>query len=439
MSRAFAWFARAAAVATVLFANVAQAAGYSLYDKNDTKVDFNFMVQGAQFGQNESWFGESHSFLNASESHWTEFGTEPGLKFETKLGAGTLFGEVSGVYTRTSGDDASGITSGLDDESKMTLEQGHLGWKVDDVFSGLEDDTVTVQLGRFDYSIGTGMLVNDGGGDGGDRGGWYLGLRKAFQNGAMVSLDSKTLKAQVFHLKNNPRRGGNQGTGNGANVEYTFGEAVTLGATYMNIDPDESDFDNVDVFDGRASWTALPGLTFSGEYAHEKNDEIPCTGVGQTNCRIDDYGYYAQALYQFADVAWKPAFTYRYAEFEPNFNDIAYGYTDYGYWFQGEIAGNYPLANVNLKSNMLRAKLEPMEGIVVNVFYYNFKLVNPSDFGVSSDDFGDEVDLTCDWQATSHIYTFAVLGVLKPGNGAQQWVGNDKDWVYGMISVSYTL
>jgi len=28
---------------------------------------------------------------------------------------------------------------------------------------------------------------------------------------------------------------------------------------------------------------------------------------------------------------------------------------------------------------------------------------------------------------------------LNPGNGAEQWTGGDKDWKYGMLSVSFTL
>ncbi len=87
-------------------------ADYELYNANDTKIDLQFMTIGAQFGQDQSWFGESHSFLNISAGHWTEFGSEFGAKVETSLWGGTVFGQASGVYTRTSGDDASGVTVG---------------------------------------------------------------------------------------------------------------------------------------------------------------------------------------------------------------------------------------------------------------------------------------------------------------------------------------
>ena len=421
----------AVVAAATLLAATAQA-DYELYNANDTKLDLQLTVVGAQFGQDQPWWGEQHSFLNVSADHWTEFGTKFGAIFETKLWGGTAFGQVSGVYTRSSGDDPSALTAGLSDESETTLERGNLGWKTDDTWTGLDKSTVSVQLGRFDYSIGTGMIINDGGSDGGERGGWYIGMRKSFQNGALVSLDSTALKVQLFRIKNNPRQGGTQGEARGVNADYTFGEsgAATLGGTYMRVYRESTDED-MDVYDGRGSWTALPGLTLSGEYAYEDGKDF--TGKG----------YYAQGLYEFSDVPWKPSFTYRYALFNDEFNTLAYGYTDYGYWFQGEIAGNYPLYNNNLKSNMVRAKVTPTDKITVSLFYYNFKLDDPTTFSpaVTSDDFGDEVNLTFDWQATDRIYVITVLGDLMPGDGAKQWVGatGDKDWLYAMLYVSFTL
>jgi hypothetical protein len=201
---------------------------------------------------------------------------------------------------------------------------------------------------------------------------------------------------------------------------------LTLGASYMKIDPQGS-VDAADVYDVRASWSVLPGLTLAGEYAYEESNDF------------DGSGYYAQVLYEFGEVAWKPSFTYRYARFDEDFSPLAYGFTANGYWYQGETAGNYPLSNNNLKSNMLRVKLEPHEGIGVNLIYYSFKLTDPAAFGVSSDDFGDEVDLSFDWQATERISLLAVLAVLRPGDAAEQWTGGHQDWKYGLMYVSFTL
>jgi hypothetical protein len=46
-----------------------------------------------------------------------------------------------------------------------------------DLFPGLEEDTFSISIGRQDYVIGSGLLIADGGGDGGERGGWYLLIR----------------------------------------------------------------------------------------------------------------------------------------------------------------------------------------------------------------------------------------------------------------------
>jgi len=415
-------------------------AGYELYNKDDTKLDFNLTTAAVGFEDPDSWFGQSKQFLGAKTDSWAEFGIEPGLAFEMPLGSGTFFSQVSAVYTNTYKDDASGLTIGPEGRSPAatTLEQANIGYKVSDLFQGLDNDVLTMELGRFDYSVGTGMIINDGGSDGGHRGGWYLGMRKAFQQSALVSLKSDELVAEVFHLKNNPRHGGPQGEANGANFEYTFVGQLTLGATYSRVNP-QGGADDANVWDGRATWkTPLKGFSVSGEYAKESSNDI------------DAAGYYGQVQYEMEDAAWKPAFTYRYAHFDGDklgttkserFNELAYGYTDYGYWFQGEIAGNYPLGNGNTETHMLRAKMAPTEKLTLNLIYYKILLDQPESFaeGVTSDDFGDEVDFTADWAATDHLYFIGVLGLLAPGNAAKQWTGGNDDWKYLMLYVSYTL
>jgi hypothetical protein len=155
-------------------------------------------------------------------------------------------------------------------------------------------------------------------------------------------------------------------------------------------------------------------LTLSGEYAHQESDDIEADG------------WYAQAAYEAKNLPWSPVFSYRYARLDgddpdtatdENFKSIAYGYTDYGFWYQGEITGNYPLGNDNLTSHMLRAKMQPSEKVTLNLIYYNFSLDEPSalDAGVTSDDWGDEVNFIVDWQATDKVYVIGVAGVLFPG------------------------
>ena len=416
-------------------------AEYELYSRDGTKLTFNADLAVAGFLNNNSWFGESESFLGDDTDNWMELGFEPQLSLEMPLGKGTFYGKLSAVFTDTFGEDASGLTIGADDTHDASVEQGHIGWKMSDLFSGLEDDTFSLSIGRQDYVIGTGLLIADGGGDGGDRGGWYLGMRKAFKNSAIARLASKELLAEAFYLENQPRSGGIEGDVAGGNLEYHFGDKLTLGGTYLLVDAkDVPGADELDVYSGRASWKPLTALTLSGEYVHQTSDQIEADG------------WYAQAAYEAKDLPWSPVFSYRYATFDgddpnttdrnENFRSIAYGYTDYGSWYQGEITGNYPLGNSNLTSHMLRAKMQPSEKLTLNLIYYNFTLNEPSALtggvtNVTSDDWGDEINLIADWQATDKIYVIGVAGVLFPGEAAEQWVGGGDNWLYSMLYASY--
>jgi hypothetical protein len=414
-------------------------AEYELYNRDGTKLTFNADLAVAGFLNDKSWFGQSKSFLGANTNDWLELGFEPQFSLETPLAGGTFFSKLSVVYTDTFGDDASGLTIGANDTYDIDIEQGHIGWKKSNLFSGLEDDTFSLSIGRQDYVIGTGLLIADGGGDGGNRGGWYLGMRKAFKNSAIVRLSSKELLAEAFYLENQPRSGGVEGNVSGGNLEYHFGDNLTLGGTYMLADANVPGVDKLDVYSGRASWKPLTALTLSGEYVHQKSDQIEANGG------------YVQAAYEAKGLPWSPVFSYRYAQFDgddpdtariESFRPIAYGYTDYGFWYQGEITGNYPLGNSNLISHMLRAKMQASEKLTLNLIYYNFKLDHPAALTggvtpVTSDDWGDEVNFIADWQATDKVYVIGVAGALFPGKAAEQWVGGNDNWLYSMLYASY--
>jgi hypothetical protein len=430
-------YACVAILATGTFYAGLSAAGYELYNKDDAKADLGVDLVGAGFLNSNSWFGESESFLGEDTDNWIEYGVEPRLTFEMPAGTGTLFGQLSGVYTGTSGDDASGLTIGEDETDQASLEQAHVGWRVEDVFAGLADDTLTLTAGNQDYTIGTGLLIADGGGDGGERGDWYIGLRKAFHSAFIASLKSKDMLVEGFYLENYPRSGGTKGDATGGNFEYTMAGAATLGATYLIADARTSGTDKLDVFSGRLDWKFAERLGVSGEYVHETSDQIAADG------------WYAQISYELADASWAPVLSYRYAQFDGDdpatadneaFQGLAYGFTDYGTWFQGEITGNYPLANSNLTSHLLRVKAQPREDLTLNALYYNFTLDQPESLGagVTSDDWGDELDLALDWAASDQLYVIGVLGLLMPGDAAQQWVGGDEDWLYSMLYGSYS-
>ena len=400
-----------------------------------TELTLNLDAIGAVYQSDDAWFGESDAFLGAPVDRWAEFGVEPTLSFETRAGRGSLFAALSGVYTSTISDDASGSTVGLDDTDALTLEQAHVGWRLDDVFAALEGDTLSIAAGRLDYSIGTGLLVDDGGADGGDRGGWYLGMRKAFWKSLVASLDSETWLFEVFQLKNQPRAGDTRGEARGANVEYRFGDRAALGTSYLRVDTDEPLFETLDVYSARVSWRAGNGLELAAEYADEGSSQIDATG------------YYAQIGYAFDSRPWSPELRFRRARFsgddpatalDERFREIAYGMTDWGSWYQGEITGEYALGNGNLESRLARLTLAPSDDITVDVMYWRFTLDQPASFGATADDWGDELDFTVEWAASETVSVTGVLGVLRPGDAGEQIVGGSSDWTHAMLLVTYS-
>jgi hypothetical protein len=72
------------------------------------------------------------------------------------------------------------------------------------------------------------------------------------------------------------------------------------------------------------------------------------------------------------------------------------------------------------------------------VLLYRFTLDEPASFGATSVEWGDELNFTVDWAADERVSVTGVLGLLRPGEGAQQIVGGASDWAHAMLLVSYS-
>src|SRR5262245_47369762 len=53
----------------------------------------------ALYSSSDAWFGASEQVLGAHVDHWADIGLDAGLSFEKKVGRGTFFSEIGGVYT----------------------------------------------------------------------------------------------------------------------------------------------------------------------------------------------------------------------------------------------------------------------------------------------------------------------------------------------------
>jgi len=169
-------------------------------NEEGTERGFEWNLSGAAvtfLGKN-SYFGESREIYGDNTDDWSEAAAELGFSGFLPLGQGSFFGALSGLYSKTWGDDASGNTVGLDDPGNFNIEQAHIGWRSGNTFPSLDKDALTLKAGNFDYVVGTGLLLADGTADGGKRGGWYLSWRTAFRESFLARLESGAWKLDGF-------------------------------------------------------------------------------------------------------------------------------------------------------------------------------------------------------------------------------------------------
>jgi hypothetical protein len=232
----------------------------------------------------------------------------------------------------------------------------------------------------------------------------------------------------------------------GVNYEYAIGaeKKTTIGATYMKwfADPAKRPSrDGLNVFNLRAYTAPIPSapeLSLEFEYASERNGHA-----------LDSNAWTLQASYELKNVEWKPKLSYRYASFQgddpttpanENFDPLFVGFHDWGTWWQGEIAGEYFLANSNLKSQLIRAHFEPSEAMSGGLLFFNFTLDHPQALGpgVTDKQVAHELDAYADWKLNDNFTLTFVGAYADPGKAVQQFSGRTKNFAYGMVYVGYS-
>jgi len=216
-----------------------------------------------------------------------------------------------------------------------------------------------------------------------------------------------------------------------------------VGATYLRFSADPAmapQRDGLDVYDLRAfvaPLQSLKGLSFEAEYVKEDNGS-----------KLDSIAWNALVGYQF-ESAWMPKLSYRYALFEGDdpatskneaFDGLLTGFSDWGAWWQGEIAGEYFVSNSNLISQQLRVHTKPTEAISTGLILYDFTLDEAASLGpeVTSDAVGKELDCYMDWTVNDHFTLSFVAAAADPGKAIEQSSGRTDTFLLGMIFVAFS-
>jgi len=403
---------------------------------------FNFDAGWGTFGFANSYYNnpKGPEPENLSDQ-WFEGYAKPSLSAVYKLASSSeIYGKVSVVGERTYG---SAPELYGPDVSSFGPEDASIGWRSGKSI-GSSENLLDVSVGRVPYQLGHGFLLWDGAAEGGSRGGYWTNARKAFAFGVIGRVKPGPHKIEAFYLDKDDLNENETGTRlSGANYEVT-GKRSTLGATYMKFFSDadvKPGRDGLNVFNVRADSAPIPkapDLSFQFEYAAERNGDA-----------LDSNAWTLQGAYELSAVAWKPKFSYRYASFQGDnpsttaneaFDPLLLGFSDWGSWWQGEIAGEYFLSNSNLISRQIRAHVTPSDKVSGGLIFYDFRLDHPEAFGpaITDDHVAFEGDVYIDWKLTRNLLMSVVAAFADPGAAVERLTGRTKNFNYGMVYLAYS-
>ncbi|MCM5705025.1 hypothetical protein [Larsenimonas salina] len=382
---------------------------------------FGAATKNANFGATRS-IGGSPTRQNPG---WWEATAMPTLRFELDTGRSKVFAGLTAVTSMTRGNrygDASGATP--DHPENARIDRAYVGWQSGTLFDALDDDAITLSLGRQQFMFGEGFLIGDGFTDTGKYGGYYIGASQGFKNAAVASFDSGGVHADLFRLEADKYKQGGpnvETTLNGINASYTFAERAKLGGAYLKIeDSDTQSRDGMAVWNVRLKGRPLerlPGWALGGQYVHERNDAQ----------NLSEHAWYLQSTYTFTETPWRPELAYRYAEFSPRYDTLFYEFAGgWGNWFMGEVVGEYMLFNSNLKVDMLKASIAPRDDLETGLLAYRFRLDDADVAGAGSDEFAKELDVYANWRVSERLTLLGIYGVALPDEGAEDIFGRDE-------------
>ncbi len=403
---------------------------------------FNLDAGFGAFGFANSLYADNRPDPSGNlDDNWFEGFVKPALSATYRTGSSELYGKVSVVGERTYGAAPSLVG---DDASSYKEEDLFIGWRSGTSMSSTEN-LLDLTVGRTQYRIGHGFLVWDGASEGGSRGGFWSNARKAWQFAAVARLQPKHHSFEVFYLDRDEVPESDTGsTLAGVNYDLAAGENSTFGLSYFKAFAKQDllpDRDEMDVFHARA-YTApfrrLSGLSFELEYAYEKNGDL-----------MNSTAWSAQAAYQLSNTGWQPRLSYRYAYFGGDdpatteseaFDSLFLGFSDWGAWWQGEIAGEYFLSNSNNISHQVRLHFTPSEPLSWGVMGYAFSLPEPASFGpdVTAEDVAVELDVYADWQINDNFLLSLVGAFADPQDAVEQGYGRTESFTYGMLYLAYS-
>ena len=176
----------------------------TIYRDGDTYLRPTVSLEAAFFSESKAYNGNSREVIGDHVGYWYEWVVTGGLDGALSLGdAGLLFGRASAIGAGSQGLDAAGSDFDNHYPEKLEMEDLYLGWRSGELLSGLGKDALEISVGKQRYQIDNGWFMWSGAANGGDRGAYWIGPRKAFYMSAIARLNSGPYKVEGFFLKPN--------------------------------------------------------------------------------------------------------------------------------------------------------------------------------------------------------------------------------------------
>ncbi|EQB30762.1 alginate export family protein [Sphingobium ummariense] len=403
-----------------------------------------------------------------SDQTWLEAYVKPGIGFDKTFSNGNvLYGKVSAVASRTLGTDAFDARN----QGAVTLEEAYLGYRTLDKATNF-----AVSLGPRELSLGSGMLIANGGSSGFERGALKFGPRKAWQQAAIVRLSNghKTLTGFFIEPNELPSNdGGNQLAG--ADVRYGAQSGDFAGVTYINVLRSRSPyvraaaggFGAPTILEGGRDGTnalnfyfrtsrkegALRNWSVTGDYTYEWNNRINMTA----------WAGRAQVGYTFAETKWTPSLTYTFKMFSGDdptttklerFDPLYYEGSP-GKWATGS-KSSMVFINSNLRAHEVALAAQPTRQDAFTLRYAHIsanKLASPIQFGqatrlistpsgfnliagVTKHHLSDDVFLEYNHIFSANLFLTAGISASFPGAGIKaSFPGSAPTWTGGFVNV----
>jgi hypothetical protein len=392
-------------------------------------------LEGAQYLQDQSWFGQSQQNIGRSSGIFTEGVATPSLDATWDLGRrSAVYGRVSAVAAFTAGTDPSGSEGVHSRTSDLELEDSYIGWRSGDLLQDvLGPDAIDISIGRRKYQVGSGFLFWKESSNGASRAAAGIAPRQAARMAATAKLTTHGWTLDTVYLRFNDKPSTDTHLV-GFDLAYkskAWGEIG--GGVYHFLGSDKATRAGMTMFDLRATlhpFPALRGVGLAGEYVHQENPR-----------RLSSDAGFVGVGYDFTALPWAPHVDYRFALFRGDdpgtsrseaYDPLAIGISNWG----SLVISKWVQSNTDLRAHALRLMTTPRADLDLSVELFRFLLDRPPTPGAALD-FAQEADVMAKWAATRRL-TLSLRGALaEPLAAARARTGGDQTWSYLILDATW--